>query len=355
MDLTALRSERLRSHRLDAPAATVQRAAGHMLAVQAQDFWGGRWALASRTRGEPRLSQVDAVFDDGSLVRSWTMRGTLHLIPAADLPWVLSVTGERQWRQAASLRRTLGLDDATVARAETLLRAGLRGGGRLTRTEALDMLTAGGIDPGAGRGLQLLFALSVRGVLVQGPVVTRTEGLTRDQYLVLAEEWVRDAATPADPVGEMFVRYIIGHGPASAGDFAWWAGLPLTAARAAAARAVERVREVEDGVFAASAPPRREPHVPTVRVLPSYEEYVIAYADRSVAADDAALAVVTTGGNGMVRPVILAEGEVAGIWNHSRAVGRHNEMPVPELFDGYEVDEDALAAALDRYSRFIAG
>src|SRR5690606_36837851 len=51
MDVTALRAQRLRSHRLSAPAASVADAAAHLLATQAQEFWGGRWALALRSRG----------------------------------------------------------------------------------------------------------------------------------------------------------------------------------------------------------------------------------------------------------------------------------------------------------------
>jgi hypothetical protein len=355
MDLHRLRTERLRAHRLTAPAATVADAAAHMLAVQAQDFWGGRWALASRTRNEPAVRDVDAAFDSGVLVRSWTLRGTLHLIPAVDLRWVLSATGERQWRQAASVRRSIGLADSDLDRAEMLLRAALTGGGRLTRAEAFDLLAAGGLDPGGGRGLQVLYALSVRGVLVQGPVVQRESGLTREQYLVLMEEWVRDAPAPADPVVELFVRYIVGHGPARADDFAWWSGLPVTVARQASARADARVREIEEGMFAASIPPRRTPHMPAVFALPTYEEFVISYADRSVALADGAWERVAPAANGIVRPVIVADGEVVGVWTHSRAVGRHLEAPVAELFDGRGPAASTLTAALDRYARFIAG
>jgi len=355
MDLQRLRSHRLRSHRLTAPAASVADAAAHMLAVQAQDFWGGRWALASRTRRDPTVRDVDAAFDDGSLVRSWTMRGTLHLIPAADLRWVLAATGERQRRQGASVRRAIGLDDAEIDGAETLLRAALAGGGRLTRAEAFDVLAAGGIDPGGGRGLQVLFALSVRGAIVQGPVVHRTAGVTREQYLVLMEEWVGDAAAPADPVAELFARYIIGHGPARAADFAWWSGLPVTVARQAASHADPRVREIEEGLYTATEQPRPSPGTSSVFALPTYEEYVISYADRSAAGQDDVLRVVMAGGNGMVRPVILADGEVVGTWKHSRAVGRHRDAPVAELFDGRGPAASTLAEALGRYARFIGG
>ena len=118
MDDATVRSERLRSHRLTAPARTVAAAAAHMLATQAQEFWGGRWALASRTTGAPTIRDVDASFDRGEIVRSWTMRGTIHIIPSRDLAWVLSLTGARQVRQGAAIHRREGIDDGTVARAE---------------------------------------------------------------------------------------------------------------------------------------------------------------------------------------------------------------------------------------------
>src|SRR6187200_2156189 len=105
MDLGTVRRERLRSHRLSAPAPTVAGAASHMLATQAQEFWGGRWAIAARTLGAPTVHDVDAAFDRGEIVRSWTMRGTIHIIAARDLAWVLSVTAERQLKQAAAVHR----------------------------------------------------------------------------------------------------------------------------------------------------------------------------------------------------------------------------------------------------------
>ena len=74
-----LRALRLRHHRLSAPARTLSHAAAHMTATQGQEFWGGRLALAARTARAPTMADVDASFDRGELVRSWTMRGTLHI------------------------------------------------------------------------------------------------------------------------------------------------------------------------------------------------------------------------------------------------------------------------------------
>jgi len=352
-----LLAERLRSHRLSAPAATVHDAAAHMLAVQAQEFRGGRWALASRTRGAPGLAAVDAAFDAGHLVRSWTMRGTIHIVPARDLAWMLQVTGARQARQADSRRRALGLEPDAVGRAERAIVGALVGGGRMTHAEIFALLEASGIPPTGQRGYHLLYALSVAGVLVQGPVVARGAGSvpTREQCFVLADEWIADSAHPADPLVELFVRYVDGHGPARAADFAWWAGLPLGLAREAAAAAADRLVEVDDGAYMAPDRPRRHRSAPDVIALAPFDEYYLSYADRSPVCPPELAGAVGPGANGLVRPLLLARGRVVGVWTHSVAAGRHADDPVPDLLAPRAATGEEVAAALDRYARFIAG
>lgn len=350
---------RRRSHRLSAPARDVVAAASHLLAVQAQDFGAGRWALGVRAAGAPTLRTVDAAFDRGELVRSWTMRGTIHVVRPGDLAWMLSLTAERQRRQAAATHRREGIDDAEAARAENVTRAALRGGGRLTRAELFAVLEAGRVSTAGQRGYHLIVALALRGVVCWGPVVPREGGPTREQYLVLCDEWIRSAATPAHPLAELFARYLDGHAPASVRDFAWWTGLPLTAARAAAEGAGERVTIVEEGADPLYAPagaaPRRSPRSPDVVALPAFDEYYLAYADRTRVCAPALLDVVGPSKNGMVRPVLLARGEVVGVWTHSLAVGRHEDDPVPELLVPGAASADEVGAALARYRAFILG
>ncbi len=352
--MTALLKERLRSHRLTAPARTPVAAARHMLAVQSQEFLGGRWALGIRSAGAPTLAAVDAAFDRGELVRTHTMRGTLHIVPAEDLRWVLSVTGERQLRQDASRQRQLGIDDALIARVEREFRKRLADGGR-TRAQLFDDLTEIGIDPSAQRGIHLIYALNVRGILVQGPVVHRDDAVSREQLFVLAEQWIPESPAPADPLAELFVRYVDGHGPATVADFAWWSGLPITTARAAAERGRHRVAEPAEGMFAASTRPRRAAGLDDAAVLalPMFDEYYISYADRSTVASAESMALIGPGKNGMVRASLLAAGRIAGAWTHSAAVGRHHEDAIPEAFDP-ALDPEAVAAALRRYADFVS-
>lgn len=345
---STLLSERLRSHRLTAPAASVGAAASHMLAVQSQDFIAGRWALATRTRGEPTLRAVDRAFDRGDLVRAWTMRGTLHTVPARDLGWMLSVTSARQRRQGASRQRDLGIDEAMVAAAVAAVVPRLRDGG-LTRTEMFAVFEGTGIDPTGQRGIHLLSILTLDGLICLGPVVAR-DGVTREQRFVLVEQHIREHAMPDDPLAELFARYIDGHGPAGITDFAWWSGLPLRQSREARDRAVDRLTEVEEGVYVARSRPRRSSAAAPVLALGAFDEYYISYADRTAVCDPAYLAAVGPGKNGMVRATLVEAGRVIGCWTHAVA----STGAPPELFEE-PADPGAVGAALDRFTRFLEG
>lgn len=361
MDAASVRRARLQSQLLDVPAPDVTGAAAHMTATQAQEFWGGRWALGVRTGGEPTLSEVDAAFESGALVRAWTQRGTLHIVAARDLAWILRVTRDRQLQQFASVRRGHGIPEEHVEVAARAVGAALAGGNRLTRAEFAAVLTAAGVEATGMRGNLLLTALAIREDVVLGPVIAREGGPTRDQYLVAPADWIADAAAPADPLAALFVGYIRSHGPAGVDDFRWWAGLPVGVARSAREAASDRVVEVDDGLFVVSAPPPaqafREPVAadPAVLALPPFDEYYLSYADRTLACSDAFTARVGPSIQGLVRPVLVARGEVVGLWTHSMAVGRHHRMPVPELFGHVDVPASAVDAALARVSRFVTG
>lgn len=346
MKTATLRAERLRSHRLTAPTRTVADAARHMLAVQSQDFTAGRWALAVRTRGPVSLRDVDRAFDRGDLVRAWTMRGTLHTVPARDLGWMLAVTAGRQRQQAASRHRDLGIDDDMIAATVRALTPALGERG-LTRAEAFEILAGIGIDPTGQRGLHLLFTLTIDGLICQGPVVERA-GITREQRFVLVDGHIREHDTPDDPLAELFVRYIDGHGPAGVADFAWWSGLTLGQSREAAARASGRVDEVAEGLYSAVQRPRRAAGAASVHALGAFDEYYISYADRTSVCAPEHLAAVGPGKNGMVRATIVERGRVIGCWTHASAT---RDAP-PELFEDPE-EPAAVTAALDRFARFV--
>lgn len=355
MDLARLRALRLRHHRLTAPAWTVTDAARHLLCVQSQDYWGGRLAIAMRARNG-RASQVDAAYDRGELVRAWTQRGTLHTVAARDLRWVLAVTAERTIAQSATRRAQLGLDDATLARARETIVGALSGGHALTRAEALDLWEAAGISTARGRGYHLLFHIALSGLICWGPTVRRDGLEPREQRIVLVDEWIAEHESPDDPLVEMFARYVAGHGPASPEDFAWWAGITKGDARRAAAGAAERLDTTDAGgatLFVSPAAPRRSPGAPSTHALPTFEEYYIAYADRSRVAEFDVMAAAGPGANGMVRSLLIHEGEVVGLWKPPPPTQRATAEPTFELLR--PAPEQAIRAALERAMAVLRG
>jgi len=98
---------------------------------------------------------------------------------------------------------------------------------------------------------------------------------------------------------------------------------------------------------------RRLPSAPRVIALPPFEESYISYADRTVACPAHLLGEVGPARNGIVRPILVAAGEVVGVWSTSLAAGRHARLPgarvlVPDRVEASEVD-----AALARFSHFL--
>ena len=108
-----------------------------MLAMQAQDYAGGLWSIGLRTASATR-SSIEAAHETGAFVRSWPMRGTLHFVAAEDLPWMLSLTGQRMVRSAEGRRRQLELDQGQFDRAESIARERMEGGATISRPELFE-------------------------------------------------------------------------------------------------------------------------------------------------------------------------------------------------------------------------
>src|SRR5215217_7317133 len=83
------------------PPPTADRTVRWLTAVQAQDHSGALTSVALRTASGTR-ADVEAALCAGTVVRSWPMRGTLHLVAAEDLRWMLGLTASRMHAAAAS-------------------------------------------------------------------------------------------------------------------------------------------------------------------------------------------------------------------------------------------------------------
>ena len=308
---------RLVAQRIAGPAHPTATATVRALtAIQAQDYPGALDSVALRTVGR-RRSDVEAVLDAGDVVRSWPMRGTLHLVAGDDLPWLLDLLGARVLAGAAGRRERLGLTEADTELARQVAVAELKGGRRLRRGALLTAFADGGVDVTGQRGYHLLWYLAQTATLCLGP----TEA--GQQHFVLLGEWVGSPPRKerAEALGELALRYFTGHGPASVKDLARWAGLTLGDARAGLALARTQLATLEvggveyflgPGTADLLAAARRDAR--GVFLLPGFDEFVLGYGDRSAVLDPAFADRIVPGGNGMFRPTVVCDGRIVGTW-----------------------------------------
>jgi hypothetical protein len=335
------------------PAATPAEAVRWMLAMQGQDYPGAKWAAALRSGATE--AQVEAALDAGEIVRSWPMRGTLHLIAGEDLPWMLELTAVRMLNGAEQRRAIVGLtlDDLERAR-EASIRA-LPGRSALTRTELLAAISASGVPTDGQRGYHMLWFLSQTGTLVLGPTSGREQTFARlDAWVPNPRRLERDEA-----LGELARRYFTSHGPASVDDLVRWTGLTVKDVRrgveiagGALATMVVDGKPLLLGAATADEMAAAAAHDAGVLLLPGFDEYVLGYKDRSPMLHPERFDDIVPGGNGMFKATIVVDGEIVGTWG--KKAGAKGVAVEPQPFEPLAGDAAAgVHAAAERYGRYL--
>jgi hypothetical protein len=319
-------------------------------AVQAQDYVGALWALGLRMKKAVE-ADVEQALTDKTIVRTWPMRGTLHFVAAADVRWMLELLTPRIVAgMVRRLQKHFGLDEVTFGRSKEVLVRALQGGRQLTRSAMYEQLEAAHISPADGRGLHILGQLAQDGLLCFGA----REG--KQQTFTLLDEWVPTAKRMArdEALAELARRYFTSHGPATLQDFVWWSGLSVADARAGIEMAKPHlVQEVIDGQTYWLSPsiPAANAASPTAYLLPPYDEYTVAYKDRSAVLNPL-YARQMNSGNGVFYPIIVVDGQVVGTWK--RALKKDALVITPSLFTKLNKTESrAFQAAASRYGEFL--
>jgi Winged helix DNA-binding domain len=277
-----------------------------MLAVQAQDLPAAKWALGIRAPGT-KLADVDAALTAGTIVRSWPMRGTLHLTPAEDLKWMLALATPRVLAGAKARQQALKLDDKTFGKARDVAHKVLAGKKQLTRSALLEAFNVAKLNAEPHRGYHILWYLAQTGSICLGPA----EG--KDQSYVLCHEWIaapRELARE-ESLGELARRYFLSHGPATLKDLARWAKLTMPDARIALDLAKPALAH-HDGYYFDER--TVVPETSTVLALPAFDELILGYEDRTCSLPAEFADRVVPGGNGVFLSTIAVNGEIVGTW-----------------------------------------
>jgi hypothetical protein len=289
--------------------------------AQAQDVHAGPLSFRSRS---PRLTAADirhARAEERSLLRTWVMRKTIHLIPTEDAGWWLPLFEPEIERWSRRRMAQLGLSETKQRRALEAIARALAGEGPLTRTEARLRAADAGIELDQQTGMHLALTAVVSGIACLGP------DRGRETCLVRREDWLGtprrfDRETALAELARVYVRAFA---PATDRDFAYWSGLPLRDVRAGLTAIAGEIDEIHVGDQTMLAPRgglARRPATGQLRMLGNFDTYLLGWKDRRFSVAGEHELHVKEGGGGWIRPVLVEDGVVIGGWRAARKVGR---------------------------------
>ncbi|MEI3799018.1 MULTISPECIES: winged helix DNA-binding domain-containing protein [unclassified Chitinophaga] len=281
-------------------------------AMQAQEHANSKWGIGARLPGCTD-ADIEKAISHKSIIRTTAFRGTLHLIAPADVRWILQLIAPTIKARMGSMMRKLEMDNALLQKTNQYITKALQGGNHLTRKELTTLLQEKGINTDDHRMNHIIYHAAADGIICNGPLSGKQFTYT------LLDEWLPGTATLNKQASLVTLakRYFISHGPATLPDFAQWAGLPLTDARAGLEGAQSALKPLDvNGTAYWMAPGKKQTTPDTALLLPAFDEYFIGYKDRSTLIDmQFAKKVMTI--NGIFNPIMVQNGQIIGTWKRT--------------------------------------
>ncbi len=314
---------RVQRHLLDSRAGEgAVEVARRLCGVHAQVMSSAELAIRLRAREVSAGDVQDALWDQRSLVKTWAMRGTLHLLPADELPmWVAGFSTRTShlkgsWLKyhkvtAEDLRAILdtiptALDCRCLTRTELAAEVA-RLSGRSQLKEQLNGSWGAVLKPAAFQGL-----------LAFGP----SEG--RNVTFVSPRQWIggwQDVDTDT-ALAEILRRFLDTYGPSTREDFARWFAMEPRPARQLFERLADELVEVDVEGHAAWMTRDSAKHLAetedaeVIRLLPGFDPYVVGALRHLEHLLPGPFRDRISRTSGWISPVLLSNGRIAGTWRH---------------------------------------
>jgi uncharacterized protein YcaQ len=353
-----VRAWRVSRHHLDAraPKRRLLAVVADVCGLHAQVQSSAELQLWARVDDVTAKDVRAALWKRRTLVRSWAMRGTLHLLPAREFAlYVAALSTVDRWWKGAWLRM-VGLSADELRLLLDVVRESLSDE-PVTREELTDRV-AGRVGPHVREHMlsgwgSLLKPAAFQGSLCSGPPRGQTVTFVRPDLWI--GRWEEHDGTEA--WREVLRRYLHTYGPSGHEEFAAWWGVAPAPARRLRVSVEDELEEVsvegtaawalaKDARSIAGAGPAEG-----VRLLPHFDPYVMGFRPREALVDRRFAGRVFRKA-GWVSPVVLADGRIAGVWGYERA-GRGVEVavepfgkPSAALRAGVREEADRLGAFL---------
>ena len=319
-------------------------------AVQAQDFASALWALQLRMSNSSEKI-VEEAFNQGRIVRTHVMRPTWHFVAPEDIRWLQALTAPRVNAVSAYYFRKFGLTDTVFARSNMAIAKALKGGKSFTRDELSAVFTSIGLESVGMRFGYLIIRAELDALICSGP--RRGKQFT---YMLLDDRVPSSEVFSKDEsLAKLTMRYFTGHGPAQIQDFVWWSGLTVADGKRGLDLVGSALEQIEcDGktywLNRKLTAPKSAPA--QAFLLPNYDEYTIAYKDRSAFLDTEEVTTLDARGSIIFNHSVVVNGKIVGSWR--RTINKDVVVVEVRFFQRLaEKDHLLFEDAVDRYARFI--
>jgi hypothetical protein len=337
------------------PFKTPEETVAHLGAIQAQDFAAAKWSVGIRMQ-KATDENIEKSFNEGKFLRTHVMRPTWHFVLPEDIRWMLELTSPRVKKILAPYDLKLEITKEVISKSQVVIEKALEGKKNLTRAELADHLEKKMLPARGQKLAHILVYAELNALICSGP--------RKDKQFTYAllEEIVPKSKklNREETLAKLSLKYFTSHGPAQNRDFAWWSGLSLKDTD----EAIEFIQskltqfslngktywfspETEDENFNSSALNSAK----QAFLLSIFDEYTIAYKDRSDISEKRDIERMISMGNALTAVIIL-DGKAVGTW---KRILKENSVEINltpfKKLNGYELE--FIKKAAEKYGKFL--
>lgn len=314
--------------------------------IQAQDYAGAKWAIGNRVKSSTDAS-IEKDFNEGNILRTHILRPTWHFVSPEDIGWMRQLTAPKIKAFCKKLHAKLEITEKDLQRSKNILAAALSNKNYLTRSAIIPLLKKAKINTDDIRLGFLLMDAELEGLICSGPRQGK-----QFTYALLSD---RAPASPRMERDEAIARitrlYFNSRGPATVNDLQWWSGLNMTDIKKGLLLNKDILTHtVTNGqaYWFSKDINSTAPSKASVFLLPAYDEYAVAYKDRS---DILHSSHLLQAGHGIFKPIIVINGQVTGTW--SRKEMQNKIVVETSLLRNSKTAVAGVAKAAARYAAFL--
>lgn len=319
----------------------------YMVAMQAQDYSGAKWAICLRMQNANEAA-IEQAITDGKILRTHLLRPTWHFVSMEDIRWLLTLTAPRIKATSNTLYKKMELTDTLFSKTNDLLEKALTENRYLARPAILELFKRAGIATDDIRFTILLMRAELDQVICNGPRVGK-----QFSYALLDNcAPLTPALTHEEALTKLASGYFNSRGPATIHDFANWSGLTITDATIG-------LENIKSGLISEALdnktywmPDSTEITLPKPKayLLPTYDEFAIAYKHRDELVNPKYL---KQAGQVVFDASIIVDDQIVGTWR--RTISKNKVDVHLNLFGKLNKSQaTAVEMAVKRYQKFLA-